>query len=83
MPEGFRDGMKSVCYLCEDRHPACHDTCKAYLLAKQEHEEQKQMIKKNRDAYDNYEVYHYQAVQRAKKNAAHHGKSYDKKSYTR
>jgi hypothetical protein len=67
---GFRDskgGISSVCYECQDRHPACHDTCEKYVNAKTEYEERKAKIKTERDKFKEIDVYHLEAVRRTRK----------------
>lgn len=35
---------------CENRRPACHDSCERYLTAKKKYEEDKERIKKGKYA---------------------------------
>ena len=67
---GFRNsssGIKNVCFECQDRHPACHDTCEKYFEAKNEFEERKAKIKTERDKYKEIDIYHLEAVRRTRK----------------
>ena len=64
---GSKSGIKSVCYDCQDRHPACHDTCERYSEAKTEFEQRKAVIKSERDKYKQIDIYHLEAVRRTRK----------------
>ena len=66
---GFRDsgsGIRNVCFECQDRYPACHDTCEKYVEAKAEYEERKAKVKTERDKYKEIDLYHLQAVRRTR-----------------
>lgn len=58
----FKPYNRSVvgsCKDCEDRYPACHDTCEKYQKAKEESEERKQRIlkaKRENQVFTEYKV---------------------------
>lgn len=67
---GFRDfngGIGSACYECQDRHPACHDTCERYIEEKAKHEERRQQIRSAREKANAYDLYKYEAILKTKK----------------
>ena len=55
--------IDNTCMGCEDRHPACHDSCERYLKAKEIHEKKKQAI---RDASD-FDIYKAKIIRKMKK----------------
>lgn len=46
-----------VCHGCTERYPACHDHCEKYIQAKQDWENQKELIKENKAKEDLYSDY--------------------------
>lgn len=63
----FSSGIRSVCYDCQDRYPACHDTCEKYLDAKNEYQNRKQVIESARNEYKQYDLYKLETVRKARK----------------
>ena len=59
--------IKSCCYECKERFPACHDVCATYLQAKVEQEEKKRIINENREKCRRLDYYHYQQVSKTKR----------------
>ena len=82
---GFRDsasGIKSVCYECKDRYPACHDSCEKYSEAKAEFEERKEKIRTEREKFKEIDIYHLEAVRRTRK-VKYTGKVYKEHNHKR
>ena len=56
------------CYKCEERYPACHDTCEKYLERKaKDAERKKQIVEGRRKAGSVYDHYHYRMVSKTKR----------------
>ena len=51
-----------TCRDCQERYPACHDTCEKYLKAKEEYEAQKAMIKSIKEENKIYTNYKYEKI---------------------
>lgn len=76
---GFRDyngGIKGVCYGCEERYPACHDTCEKYKEARAEYDQRKETILKEKNKDREHDTYKLHSVRKAKKEGRNHGKNY-------
>lgn len=53
----MRINMKSTCKNCEERYPACHDSCPKYLQFKSELEAEKKIIYRERAKEDDWLQY--------------------------
>ena len=57
---GFRDyhtGIGGTCLNCQDRYPACHDSCEKYQSARKAWDERQEIIreaKRERRIYDDH-----------------------------
>ena len=67
----------NTCMDCEDRHPACHDTCEKYQAAKAEHEKRKQAI---RDASE-FDIYKAKIIRKTKKKNQRKNRRYSKGAF--
>ena len=66
--------MRQTCLDCQERHPACHDTCEKYLEAKNNHEKIKKAIV---DAKD-YDIYKAKIIRETEKKNKRSNKKYSK-----
>ena len=76
---GYRDiktGIDGTCLGCQDRYPACHDTCEKYLEAKASWENKKQIIRDARDESRVYDNYKLGRIIRERKKGTNSGKTY-------
>lgn len=65
-------GISGCCRDCQERYPACHDTCEKYLSAKESWETKKQKIKESKK--DPYWDYRAECIEREKRRGKYHGK---------
>ena len=74
---GFRQTtISGCCKDCQERFPACHDVCAAYLQAKAEWEEHKETIRERRNQERVMNTYHYDRVTKTKRILTSKGKRF-------
>ena len=76
---GFRDyrtGIGGTCLNCEDRHPACHDTCEKYQTARKAWDERQMMIREAKNQRRIYDDHVLHQVVKERKRGVNAGKHY-------
>ncbi len=63
----MRGKVNSKCYKCEDRHPACQDTCPHYLAWKANLDATNAKIKDAKKEYEDIGNYQYETAKRLRK----------------
>ena len=65
-------GISQCCRFCEERYPACHDTCERYLSAAAEWEKYKAQVKAEKD--DEFYIYKVTRIKAETKRRSKYGK---------
>lgn len=67
---GYRDyqtGIGGTCRDCEDRYPACHDSCEKYRKASADWQKRKDKIRKAKKEAQMYDEYKINKIKRERK----------------
>ena len=68
--------IQSPCKGCQERYPACHDSCQRYIDAKSEFEETKQRIHDAQQSDKAYLDYKLGKIAHERKQGANSGRNY-------
>ena len=79
----YHSGIDGTCLNCENRYPACHDSCEKYLTAKAKFEEQKKIIKTAKEEFLAVDAFKRDVISKTKKRGRNQGKSYTHINYKR